>query len=114
AVGARSRTALRALYALPERASRRLRRLIGRPMPAAAGVSTGADDLHAAIGILVHQPRTMLRPALHALLVEVLGVCILWSTLWSFGQHTSIALPLIGYAIATLFAIVWVLPAGIG
>ncbi len=109
-----SRPALRALYALPGRLTAAARRLARRPATTPLTASAAADELYDAIRLLRRRPAALVRPAAHALVVEVLGVAMLWAALRAFGQHAGVSLPVIGYAISVLFGIVWVLPAGLG
>ncbi|MFN8557135.1 MAG: lysylphosphatidylglycerol synthase transmembrane domain-containing protein [Dehalococcoidia bacterium] len=111
---ARSRTALRFLHALPARLARRARALAGRPGPAAPLSHTAADELHDAVTVLVRRPRAMLAPGFHALLLEAIGVAMLWLVLRAFSVNTGPGLPLVGYSFVVLFTIVSLLPAGVG
>ncbi|MCZ2108597.1 MAG: flippase-like domain-containing protein [Dehalococcoidia bacterium] len=115
AVGIRSRAALRTLHRIPPEARWRVMRAFGRgaanrPEPD----DSGADELFEAIHLLINQPRRMIVPAVHALLVEVLGVATIWTVLAMFGEWTSMQAPVVAYALSVLFSIIGVLPAGIG
>lgn len=114
AAGIRSRAALRKLHELPAIARRRVLRAFGRPVSSAEPNHEEADELFEAIHLLIREPRRMLLPAAHALLVEVLGVATIWTVLGMFGEWTGIQVPLVAYALSVLFSIVGVLPAGIG
>jgi uncharacterized membrane protein YbhN (UPF0104 family) len=99
---ARSRAAIRALHAIPARVLRR------------APDHTGADELFDAIQQVRRRPVTVLPALGWMLLLEVLGISIIWCCLAAYGERTSITVPLVGYGISVLFSIVGVLPAGIG
>lgn len=112
--GMRSRSALRTLHELPSRAKGRFLRAFGRPVVQSEPNHEDADELFEAIHLLIREPRRMLVPAAHAVLVEVLGVATIWTVLGMFGEWTGIQVPLVAYALSVLFSIVGVLPAGIG
>lgn len=98
----RSRTAIRSLHALPARLLRR------------EPDHTGADELFDAIQQVRRRPTDALPALAWMLLLEVLGISIVWSCLAAYGQHTSITVPLVGYGMSVLFSIIGVLPAGVG
>lgn len=99
---ARSRRAIRSLHGLPARILRR------------EPDHTGADELFDAIQQVRRRPVAVLPALGWMVLVELLGILIVWSCLAAYGQHTSIAVPLVGYGMSVLFSIIGVLPAGIG
>jgi uncharacterized protein (TIRG00374 family) len=99
---ARSRSAIRQLFAIPARVRRH------QPDP------THADELFDAIQQVRRQPRATLPTIAWMLSIEAIGVLLLWECLRAYGQHTGISVPLVGYAISVLFSIIGVLPAGIG
>ena len=111
---ARSRAALRAFHAFPGRVRRHLLGFVGRHRPPAEPDHEAADDLHEAMGLLLHRPRRMLIPGFHALMVEAIGVATIWMVLASFGEQVHPQVPLVAYSISVLFSIVGVLPAGLG
>jgi len=49
-----------------------------------------------------------------ALAIEAVSVAIVWVSLRAFGVRVGLTVPLVGYAVSTLFSIVGVLPAGLG
>jgi uncharacterized membrane protein YbhN (UPF0104 family) len=99
---ARSRGAIRTLHAIPARLRRR------------EPDHTGADELFDAIQQVRRRPAAVLPALGWMLLLELLGIGIVWSCLASYGQRTSITVPLVGYGISVLFSIIGVLPAGLG
>lgn len=99
---ARSRRAIRSLHALPARILRR------------EPDHTGADELFDAIQQIRRRPVAVLPALGWMVLLELLGILIVWSCLAAYGQHTSITVPLVGYALSVLFSIISVVPAGIG
>jgi uncharacterized protein (TIRG00374 family) len=110
----RSKAALRTLHALPSKVVARIRRLIGRPRPSSPHSHDDADELYDAVHLLGHRPKSIIAPAICALLVEVLGVLTIWAVLRAFGESVGLQVPVVAYAISVLFSIVGVLPAGIG
>ena len=112
--GIRSRAALRLIHGLPRRAARRVVPLFGRRLPDAPVDHAAADELYDALHVLLRRPRAMVRPGLHALLVEALGVLTIWGVLLAFGERTGPAVPLAGYSFSVVFGTVGFLPAGIG
>jgi uncharacterized protein (TIRG00374 family) len=109
----RSRTAVRRMYAVPEQIRGRVLRLIRRPhTPHQA--HEAADELFDAVQIVRSRP-VALAPALAGgLAIEVVSVSIVWVALRAFGVHTGLTVPLVGYAVSTMFSIVGVLPSGLG
>ena len=109
----RSRRAVRALYELPGRIGRRLH---GAPQPVGAATVDhhNADELYEAVAVLRHRPRSLWAPGLAALGVDLLGVAQLWAVLMAVGAHPGVELPLVAYAVSTLFGIVGIVPAGLG
>jgi len=110
----RSRAALRFIHALPSRVAHRAFALVGRRPAPWEPDHEAADDLYEAVHLLIARPRSVLVPAVFAILVEVLGVATIWAVLWARGQHVGLTAPLVAYAIAVLFSIVGVLPGGLG
>jgi len=112
--GVRSRTALRGLHELPARVKVRILGWLGRPQPPHQSDHEAADELYEAIRLVVRQPSGALVPAVHALLVEVLGIATIWAVLAAFGERTGVQVPLVAYAVSVLFSIIGFLPAGLG
>lgn len=98
----RSREAIRRLHAIPAR----LRR---RPPDHRA-----ADDLHDAVAEVRRRPSAVVAPLAWMLLIEVLGVTMVWCSLRAYGVHAGLTVPLVGYAISVLFSMIGFLPAGVG
>jgi uncharacterized protein (TIRG00374 family) len=73
-----------------------------------------ADELYEAVALLRHRPRSLWAPGLAALGVDLLGVAQLWAVLRAVGAHPGVELPLVAYAVSTLFGIVGIVPAGLG
>ena len=111
---ARSRSALRTLYALPGRAKARVRTWFGREAGTASDSTEAADELYAAVSWLRDDLRVIGPPVLHALIVEVIGVATVWAVLLSLGTGSGLDVALVAYSIGVLFSIVGVLPAGLG
>jgi uncharacterized protein (TIRG00374 family) len=99
---ARSRTAIRRLFAVPARIRRR------EPDP------EHADELFDAVQQVRARPVATLPAIGWMLSIEAIGVLLVWECLRAYGQHTGISVPLVGYAISVLFSIIGILPAGIG
>ena len=110
AAAARSRSAVRRLYAGPARWRAWLRR---RPHIALED-HRAADDLHEAMA-LVRRRSSALGPAfVHGILVEVIAMAMLWTVMAAVGAQGGASAPVIAYAVAGLFAIVGFMPAGLG
>ena len=114
AAAARSRQSIRRLYAIPARIRSRARRLLRRPVSEFVTDNTGADELYDAVLLMRSHRNGMWRVVAHAIMFQVLAVALLWSVLRSLGIDSGVTVALIAYAIATMFGIVGVLPAGIG
>lgn len=106
---ARSRAAVRRLYALPGRVTARVRR---RPAPAVD--HTAADELADAAALLRSSPARCLPALAFAVALELVGVAMLWAVLEALGARPSVAVPFVAYAVSVLFVIVGVLPGGLG
>lgn len=98
----RSRTAIRRLHAIPARVRR-------RPPDHRA-----ADDLYDAVAEVRRRPWRIVVPLGRMLLIEILGVTMVWCALRAYGVHAGLTLPLVGYAISVLFSMIGFLPAGVG
>ncbi len=108
-VAATSRAQLRRVYALPAHLM-----AFARRSPAGEPDTRAADELHDALAIIRREPLRALPAAGHALAVEALGVVELWAVIAAVGGGHSLALALVAYAVSAMFAIVGVLPAGLG
>ena len=97
-----SRVAIRSLHAIPARLRRR------------SPDHTAADELFDAIQQVRKRPRAVLPAFAWMVMIEVLGIAMVWICLAAYGQHVSIAVPIVGYGISVLFSVVGVLPAGLG
>ena len=60
------------------------------------------------------EPLRSLPAAAHALAVEAIGVVELWAVIAAVGGGHSLLLALVAYAVSSMFAIVGVLPSGLG
>jgi uncharacterized protein (TIRG00374 family) len=109
AVAMRSRDTVRRIYAAP----RRLLALVRR-RPAARSDTHAADELHDALSALRAEPLRWVPAAAHATALEALGVVEMWAVIAAVGGGRSIIVALVAYAVSTMFAIVGVLPAGLG
>jgi uncharacterized membrane protein YbhN (UPF0104 family) len=108
-IAATSRARLRRIYSLP----RRVWASVRRTMPPEPDTRS-ADELYDALAILRGQPLRALPAAGHALAVEAIGVVELWAVIAAVGGGQSVLLALVAYAVSAMFAIVGVLPAGLG
>ncbi|MEW6181837.1 MAG: lysylphosphatidylglycerol synthase transmembrane domain-containing protein [Bacillota bacterium] len=63
---------------------------------------------------LSRKPHRILRVALHALLVEVLGICILGTVFMAFAGGVPPGTLIAGYAVGVLFMIISITPSGVG
>jgi uncharacterized protein (TIRG00374 family) len=76
--------------------------------------TVAADDLFDALALVRARPAASGPALAHALLVEVLGVAMLWSVMEAVGLRFGVAVPFVAYAVSVLFTIVGVLPGGLG
>ena len=109
----RSRAAVRRIYGLPEQIRARMLRLLHRHHTPNQSHES-ADELFDAVQIVRSRPLAVLPAIGGGLGIEIVSVAIVWVALRSFGVHTGITVPLVGYAVSTMFSIVGVLPAGLG
>ena len=105
----RSRETLRAVFTWPSRVWAWLTR---HPLPQFSHES--ADELFEALQIVRAAPKRALPTTGHALLVDVIGVIELWAVCRSIGAGVALGVAFIGYVVSVLFAIVSVLPGGLG
>ncbi len=91
------------------------RRLAGSP-PDANGDSAEdlPGDLYEAFNDLRREPARYARPMAHALLVEVLGVTVLFASARALGADIGIAGAIAVYAVSVLFSMVSITPSGLG
>ena len=112
-VAARSRTALRAVYRLPRRVLRVIRRLSG-----SAGEDESdarhADELFDAIALLRARPGAATIALAHGWALEALGIVELWAVMGAVGAGGSLVTAVVAYSVSVLFAIVGFLPGGLG
>jgi uncharacterized membrane protein YbhN (UPF0104 family) len=108
-VAATSRSRLRRVYAVPGRVAATVRRA-----PTAEPDHRSADELYDALAIVRREPIRSLPAAAHAFGVEAIGVLELWAVIAAVGGGHSIVLALVAYAVSSMFAIVGVLPSGLG
>lgn len=74
---------------------------------------TGADELYDAVGLLRRRPVAVLPAVGCAVVIDLLGVVMLWAALAAVGGGNRPVVALVAYAISTLFGIVGVLPGGL-
>lgn len=114
AAGFRSRRLLRSIHALPTRIKHSVRRISDSDPSVAAVDTTEPDELFDALQLLRQDPRALTVTFLHAILVEVLAVAMLWATLHAVGAGFDPSVALVAYSISVMFFIVGVLPGGLG
>lgn len=105
----RSRNAVRRLMSWPSRALARLSRRTA-PVPD----HEAADELFDALGMIRADPRRVVRTTVHACIVDVVGIAELWAVCHAVGTGTGLYVAFVAYLVSVLFAIVSVLPAGLG
>ena len=112
---ATDRRRLEAASGFVHRLGRRVRRLAGSP-PDANGDSAEdlPGDLYEAVNDLRREPARYARPMAHALLVEILGVAVLFASARALGADISIAGAIAVYAVSVLFSMVSITPSGLG
>lgn len=110
----RGRSSVHALYAVPGRLTAWLRRVVLRRPVSYEPNWQQADELYEAITLLRGRLRTAIPAALAAVGIDVLAVLQLWVSLRAVGVHVGITEPFVAYAISTLFALVGLVPGGIG
>jgi uncharacterized protein (TIRG00374 family) len=111
----RSRGSVRALYALPGRFATSVRRTSRRRTVTEEPVATErADELYDAIALLRGELRSVVPAALGAVAIDLLAILQLWAALLAVGVHVGPAQPFVAYSVSTLFALVGIVPGGIG
>jgi len=118
----RSRSSVRALYALPGTVTawmrrRTLLRADGTQRPDATqrpDSTQRADELYDAVVLLRGDLRSAVPAALAAAAVDVLSILQLWVALLAVGVRVGPTEPFVAYSVSTLFALVGVVPGGIG
>ena len=110
----RSRSAVRAAYALPGRVAAWVSTTLLRRPRTHVPDTTQADELHDAFAVARSNGPASLRVLAPALAVDLVCVAQLWLALQALGVSTSPVVPLVSYAVATLFATVGFVPGGIG
>jgi uncharacterized protein (TIRG00374 family) len=110
----RGRGSVHALYALPGRLSAWLQRVVLRRTVRYEPHEEPADELFEAITLLKGRLRTAIPAALAAVAVDVLAILQLWVALRAVGVHAGLTEPFVAYSISTLFALVGIVPGGIG
>ena len=111
----RSRSSVRALYALPGKFATAVQRtLLRRPGRPRSDSTERADELFEATALLRGEIRSAVPAALAAVTVDVLAILELWAALLAVGAHVGPTEPLVAYGVSTLFALVGIVPGGIG
>ncbi len=73
-----------------------------------------ADELFEAIALVKRRPRSVVPAALAAVAIDLVAVLELWVALRAVGVGGGFAVPFVAYSISTLFAVVALVPGGIG
>ena len=110
----RGRGSVHALSALPGRISAWLQRVVLRRSVRYEHDEERADELFDAITLLKGRLRTAIPAALAAVAVDLLAILQLWVALRAVGVPVGLEEPFVAYSIATLFALVGIVPGGIG
>ena len=110
----RGRSSVHTLYALPGRVAAWFQRVMLRRTVRYEADERQADELFEAITLLKGRLRTAIPAALAAVAVDVLAILQLWVALRAVGAHVGLAEPFVAYSVATLFALVGIVPGGIG
>jgi uncharacterized protein (TIRG00374 family) len=105
----RSQRTLRWLYSLPHR----LLRSDTRHEASKQANRQAADELHVALNTVKTRPRAVFPVLFWLLIVEALNITTVAVALAAYGQHKSIALSIIAYAVSGLFTIIDPLPVGL-
>jgi uncharacterized protein (TIRG00374 family) len=75
---------------------------------------SAADELHAAVQMLLAQRRRAIATFGFSILVEVIGILQLWCSMRAVGWHPGLAAPVVAYSVSVLFSIVGFVPGGLG
>ena len=110
----RSRSTLRRFQSAPIIAKRQLLKVLRRPVSSSTIDTIAADDFYDAVQLFRREPRLLVWPAAHALLVEALGIALLWSVLRSVGGNIGVTGALVAYSVSVMFLIISILPGGLG
>ncbi|HEU4758989.1 MAG TPA: lysylphosphatidylglycerol synthase transmembrane domain-containing protein, partial [Dehalococcoidia bacterium] len=85
-----------------------------RPVSDEEAVGASAGELYDAVEHVRGHLSSYGRPFLHAVLVEVLSIGVLFLTAQALDAHIGIATAVAAYALSVLFAMIAVTPAGLG
>ncbi len=108
-----SRSSVRWIYSLPGRIRSRMYKLFHRAYPPSHS-DDAADELFDSVQLVRKRPSAMVPALAGALAIEAVSVAVVWVSLRAFGVRAGLTVPLVGYAVSTLFSIVGLLPAGLG
>lgn len=114
AAALRSRSAVRALYALPQRLERRLRHLVKRRAGPERMSHSAADELYEAVLELRRERRRAVPVFLLALAVDLIAVAQIYAAMQAVGAPGGLTVALAGYGISTLLGVIGLLPGGLG
>lgn len=105
---------LKAVHLLGRAAGRMSRQLARHTLDWEEKAREFTDRLSSAVKTIFHRRPALFRAAIHALLVEGIGLLQLQALFLAFGQGPGISRLVIGYAVGILFMIVSVTPQGVG
>lgn len=111
---AQGRASVRALFALPGRCWAWSQRVVFRRSVRFRPDEDRADEMFEAIALVKRRPARAVPAALAAVAVDLLAVLELWVALRAVGVDVGPSVPFVAYSISTLFAVVGLVPGGIG
>jgi uncharacterized protein (TIRG00374 family) len=106
----RSKDTVVRLYRLPFALWDRIRR---RPVRQDIDV-TPAEELYDAVQLVREKPVAAIPPMVFAVLIDLIGVAMLWAALAAVGGGHHLLIALVAYVISIVFASVGPMPGGIG
>ena len=109
------RRRLAAAWGFGHRLALRFKRLFGATAAEEDDTAMeAADELYEAVSDLRREPARYAQPLAHALLVEALGIGVLFTTARALGANITPAQAVIAYAVAVLSSMIAITPSGLG
>ena len=114
-VGISSRSRLERLYRWLAKLGNRVVGLLGRrPIADEGGMAESAGELYDAVEYVRTHPFKYVVPLVHAILIEVLSIGVLFMVAQALDANITLATAVAAYALSVLFAMIAITPAGLG
>ena len=110
-----SRSRLERLYRWLARLGNRIVGLLGRaPIADEQGMTASANELYDAVDYVRAHPLRYVIPFLHAVLIEVLSIGVLFMVAQALDANITLTTAVAAYALSVLFSMIAITPAGLG